>query len=275
MTTQYFGSVEAGATEIIANNKGSKFVIAAGDNIAVSANAATATVTVSVNGVMGDELPVVQDNDTNATNYVVFNAATSGFLAPKVDSGLYYNPATGILAVTGIRFGDATIASTASEALAAANFNFKIAGDDSTQRTISLDETVQFVGVGGITVTTDAEGKVTITASRTPRVTNIASSATITPSGDTADQYNITALAVDATIDIPSGTATAGQRLTIRIKDDGTARALTWTTSGTNSYRIVGTTLPTTTVVSKVLYIGCIYNATDSFWDVVAVAQQA
>jgi len=216
MTTQYFGSVEAGATEIIANNKGSKFVIAAGDNIAVSANTATATVTVSVNGVMGDELAITQDNSTNATNYVIFNNASSGNLAPRTDTDFYYNPATGVLSVT---------------AISSTRIN--------------------------------------------PRVISIASGATITPSGDTADQYNITALAVDATIDIPSGTATAGQRLTIRIKDDGTARALTWTTSGTNSYRIVGTTLPTTTVVSKVLYIGCIYNATDSFWDVVAVAQQA
>jgi hypothetical protein len=171
MITQYFGSVGVGATEIIANDKGSKFVIAGGDNIAVSASTNTATVTVSVNGVMGDELPVTQDNDTNATNYVVFNATSSGFLAPKVDSGLYYNPATGILTVTGIRFGDATIASTASEAFAMSNFNFKIAGDDSTQRTISLNETVKFVGAGGISTVSDAEGNITITATSTPTIT--------------------------------------------------------------------------------------------------------
>jgi hypothetical protein len=108
-----------------------------------------------------------------------------------------------------------------------------------------------------------------------PRVTNITSSSTITPTSNIADQYGVTALAVSATIAIPSGTPVDGQKLVLRIKDDGTARALTWTTSGVNSYRVVGTTLPTTTVINKLLYVGCIYNATESFWDVIAVAQQA
>jgi hypothetical protein len=48
---------------------------------------------------------------------------------------------------------------------------------------------------------------------------------------------------------------------------------LTWTTSA-GGYRVIGCTLPTTTVASKVIYVGCIYNATESFWDVVSVAQQ-
>jgi hypothetical protein len=102
----------------------------------------------------------------------------------------------------------------------------------------------------------------------------VASASTITPTSDTTNQYTVTALAAAATIAIPTGTPDDGQRLTIRIKDNGTARALTWTTSA-GGYRIVGTTLPTTTVVSKVLYVGCIYNSQDSFWDVIAVAQQA
>jgi hypothetical protein len=117
-------------------------------------------------------------------------------------------------------------------------------------------------------------GTETLTNKRiNPRVTNITSSATITPPSDTVDQYSVTALAVPATIAIPSGTAVAGQKLVIRIKDNGTAQALTWTTSA-GGYRVIGSTLPTTTVASKVVYIGCIYNATESFWDVVSVAQQ-
>jgi len=102
----------------------------------------------------------------------------------------------------------------------------------------------------------------------------VASAATITPTSDTTNQYTVTALATAATIAIPTGTPADGQRLTIRFKDDGTARALTWTTSA-GGYRVIGTTLPTTTVLSKVLYVGCIYNSQDSFWDVVSTAQQA
>lgn len=108
----------------------------------------------------------------------------------------------------------------------------------------------------------------------TGRIQTVASAATITPTGDTADEYTVTALAVAATIAAPSGTPTDGQRLILRFKDNGTARALTWTTTA-GAYRAIGVTLPTTTVLSKVTYVGCIYNAQDAFWDVIATVTQA
>jgi len=105
----------------------------------------------------------------------------------------------------------------------------------------------------------------------TPRIGSTASSTTPAPDGDNNDQYEVTALAAGATFGAPTGTPTDGQKLLIRIKDNGTARSLAWNAI----YRVVGTTLPTTTVISKTLYLGCIYNGADSVWDVVAVAQQA
>ena len=109
-----------------------------------------------------------------------------------------------------------------------------------------------------------------------PRIISITGAAggTITPTGDTADQYEITALGAAATFAIPSGTPVDGQKLILRMKDDGTGRALTWTTSA-GGYRALGFTLPTTTVASKVLYIGCVYNSQDSFWDVMTAVQQS
>lgn len=125
------------------------------------------------------------------------------------------------------------------------------------------------VGIGKTPVVLlDVAGNIRGTSSTT------ASNATITPTSDTTNQYTVTALAAAATIAVPTGSPIDGQKLTIRIKDNGTARALTWTVSA-GGYRIVGTTLPATTVISKVLYVGCIYNSQDSFWDVVAIAQQA
>lgn len=102
----------------------------------------------------------------------------------------------------------------------------------------------------------------------------ITSASTITPTAGTTNQYTVTALATPATIAAPSGTPIDGQRLIIRLKDDGTARGLTWTTTS-GAYRAVGVTLPTTTVLSKVTYVGCIYNSQDTFWDVIAVTTQA
>lgn len=84
----------------------------------------------------------------------------------------------------------------------------------------------------------------------------------------------ITALANNLTFSIDAGSPTDGKRFTFRIKDNGTARALTWPTGTTKSFRAVGVTLPTQTVSSKTVYIGCVYNGADSRWDVIAVAQE-
>lgn len=87
----------------------------------------------------------------------------------------------------------------------------------------------------------------------------------------TCDEFVVTAQAGALKFNNPSGTPLQGQKLIIRIKDNGTARALTYDTQ----FRAIGITLPNTTVINKTLYIGCIYNATDTKWDVVAVAQEA
>ena len=102
-----------------------------------------------------------------------------------------------------------------------------------------------------------------------PRVTSTASSATPTPNSETTDEYIVTALGEAATFGAPTGIAKQGQKLIIRVKDDGTARALSW-----NSIYRAGTdvSLPTTTVLSKTIYIGFIYNSTDIKWDIIAKA---
>lgn len=92
---------------------------------------------------------------------------------------------------------------------------------------------------------------------------------------DSWDQQCFTALANALTINADSGTPTDGQKFVFRIKDNGVARALTWTTGTAKSFRAVGVTLPTTTVVNKTLYVGFIYNTADSRWDAVATAQEA
>ena len=158
-----------------------------------------------------------------------------------------------------------------------------IAGDDSTQRTISLGEGIKITGAGGVTTSSDAEGNITITGSGgggagvgqfTPNVVTVANTATAVINVTSVDQYNITALDRDVTFSVSSTvTPDDGQRLLIRIRDDGTARNLTWTQSA-NQFRFIGITPPTITSASKLSYIGCIYNAVDSRWDVISSLQQ-
>jgi hypothetical protein len=101
-------------------------------------------------------------------------------------------------------------------------------------------------------------------------VVTVAATATLTPTS-AAKQYNITGQNAALTIAAPTGTFTDGQDLLIRIKDNGTARAISWNAV----FRAVGITLPTTTVVSKVLYVGAKWNAAENVFDVIAVGQQA
>lgn len=115
---------------------------------------------------------------------------------------------------------------------------------------------------------------VTLTNKRvTPRIGTTTSAATITPTADASDQYNVTALATTASFAIPSGTPTDGQKLSIRIEAP-TTQTISWVTTA-GGYRVIGTTLPLSAPAGKTIYVGCVYNAQDTFWDVVAVATQA
>ena len=98
-----------------------------------------------------------------------------------------------------------------------------------------------------------------------------ANNASLTIDADDYDQYALTAMSAATTINAPTGTLADGQRLVIRLKDNGTARALTWNAI----FRAIGVTLPTTTVLGKTHYIGCIYNVAATKWDAVAVVAEA
>jgi hypothetical protein len=111
-------------------------------------------------------------------------------------------------------------------------------------------------------------GTETLTNKRiTKRTVSITDSATPTPNSDTTDIYLVTALAQTATFGAPTGTPTEGQQLIIRIKDNATARTLAWNAIYRASSDLA---LPTTTIVSKTVYLGFMYNSTDSKWDLLS-----
>ena len=120
-------------------------------------------------------------------------------------------------------------------------------------------------------------GTETLTNKRiTPRVSSAANiTSPLAWNSDNFDQYASTAQSEALTISADAGTPTDGQKMIFRFEDNGTARALTWTTGSSKSFRAVGITLPTTTVASKTLYVGCVYNSADSRWDAIATAQEA
>jgi len=133
-----------------------------------------------------------------------------------------------------------------------------------------LAERIKLVTSGGSGIS--EAGVATLTNKRIqPRFVTAATATTLTPDVSVGDIYAYTALASALTINAPIGTPTNGEKLIFRLLDNGTGRTLTWNAT----YTVIGVTLPTTTTASKTTYVGCIYNANNTRWDVIAVTTQA
>lgn len=142
----------------------------------------------------------------------------------------------------------------------------------------ATDTTISRVSAGVIAV----EGVSVPTISSTSTITNkrnqprIVSAASYTTDTGTSldfsicDIFIVTAQAGALKFNNPSGTPQHWEKIIIRCKDNWTARALTYDTQ----YRAIGVTLPTTTVISKTLYLGGVWNTTDTKLDIIAVAQE-
>ena len=112
-----------------------------------------------------------------------------------------------------------------------------------------------FSAVDGTLDTTKVVSPTTLASTLTtgtrinPRTNTVASHATPSINTDTTDIFTITAQAeaITSMTTNLSGTPVNGQKLIIRIKDNGTARAITWGAS----FASRGATLPTTTVLGK------------------------
>jgi hypothetical protein len=122
---------------------------------------------------------------------------------------------------------------------------------------------------GTLSSQTDLQAALDLKQARTPAVQTVTSASTVTPTFSN-DIVDITALAAACQLLNPTGTAIPNLGMVVRIKDNGTARALTYDTQ----YRAVGVTLPATTVISKTLYLGMIWNGNATKWDVVSVSQE-
>ena len=299
----YFVTNNTGFAQTVKTSAGTGISVPNGARVALRCDGTDVVEALNYAGslTLGSPLPVGSGGTGAATftaNNVLLGNGTSAFqvVAPGASGNVLTSNGTTWQStapsgnVASISFGSTgltpstatTGAVTVAGTLAAANGGTGVANNSAN--------TITFSGAFGITMTLTSTtaitfptsgtlatlaGTETLTNKRvTQRVNSITDAATITPTGDSSDQYNVTALAQPATVAAPSGTPTSGQKLILRIKDNGTGRALTWTTSS-GGYRVVGVTLPTTTTANKTSYIGCIYNSDATFWDVVAVTTEA
>ncbi len=248
------GLSSAGTSGYVLASNGTAFVAT---DLAATTNVWTdsQTFTNSLLKLLGSSTGVTTFTSANAgaSDYTVTFQAVTGtvaLLGANTWSAAQTFPASGII-LTGSSTGVTTFASANAGAS-----SYTLTFPAATATVATLD------------------GTQTLTNKRvTPRTLAAASYTTDTGTSldcDTLDMFIVTAQAGALLFNNPSGTPTQGQPLLIRIKDNGTARALTYGAQ----FRAMGTSLPTTTVLSKTLYLGLIWKATDSKWDLVAAEQE-
>jgi hypothetical protein len=125
------------------------------------------------------------------------------------------------------------------------------------------------IQVEGVVIPTISSTNTLTNKRITQRVVTTTDDATAVIDIDVTDVYELSAVA-NATEFTTTGTPTDGQKLIIRLKDAGVAKALTWT-----GFTAIGVTLPATTTAGKWHYIGATYNLAATAWHAIAVSTQA
>lgn len=163
----------------------------------------------------------------------------------------------------------ANIAWSVSQVFSASSIELWHASDTTLSRS-----SPGVIAVEGVVIPSVSSQSTMTNKRNQPRIVSAASYTTDTGTSlgfSTCDLFIVTAQAGALKFNNPSGTPQQWESIIIRVKDNGTARALTYDTQ----YRAIGITLPTTTVVGKTTYIGGIWNATDSKIDCLATATEA
>lgn len=138
----------------------------------------------------------------------------------------------------------------------------------SADRTFTLPNATDTL-IGKATTDVFTNKTLIATSNVVEEITTTTSSATPTPTGGSLRNFfTVTALAAGATFAAPSGSPVDGNYLTIRVLDNGTARSLAFNAIYRFSSDLAA---PTTTVISKTLYMGFRYNGAASKWDCLAI----
>ena len=227
------------------------------DAVAGSATAAAASATAAATS--------ATDAAASATT-----AATSETNAASSET----NAATSATNASNSASAAATSASNASSAASSASTSASNASTYATNASTSASNASTSASNAATSATNAATSETNAASSATaaanyPRVTSYTTTTSITPNFATTDMYILTALASNITINAATGMSD-GDKLLFRFLDNGTARTITWNAV----YVDANASKPVATVSTKTTYVGMVYNAGLSRWDVIAVIQE-
>lgn len=237
---------------------------------------ATATITLPTASGVGSstkekEYVIVNDSTYTVTVAGIVNGVTNPTLTGQYDVMTVFTDGTSWYEK---RVKNAKVAGTATSATSATGADkVKVGQYDTTYGYLSS----KVVAGNQMVLTDSGTGTSTLTvAVKNNFAATVVTSATGTAAVDidatAGNQVNII-MTANRTVNIPTG-GVAGQKLVIAAYASGTACTLTLTSTGTNCFRYgTDVTTLTATTANKTDYIGCIYNATDSRWDVVCAVK--
>ena len=237
--------------------------ITSSGTLALGANDITMSGSIAIDGTRVTKGWFTAIEVTNEAGLTIGGSAISTIYSPIAGSASIVT--TGALASGTIASGFGTINIGTSNAVSCGSVELGHADDTTLARSAAGVLAVEGVVIPSISSTN------TLTNKRiTSRVATFTTDATPDVNSDNYDAVTITAQAAAITDVNVTGTPTNFQKLIFRIKDNGTARAITWGTS----FEDAGVALPTTTVISKLLTVGFIYNTVTSKWGCVAVGNE-
>jgi len=252
------GSV--GITSII--NSLNTAVEALETKVGADSSAVTTSHDYKLSGVTGTDLAVSKTGTETLTNKTL--------TSPTLTSPTMTTPTLGVATATSVNKVTITAPTTSATLTLVTGSSLITAGAYAITLTSTATTGVTLPTTG--TLATLAGTETFSNKRNTKRITTITSHATPTINTDNCDCVTITAQAeaITSMTSGLSGTPNNFDTLIIRIKDNGTARTITWGTS----WEAKGVSLPTTTVISKVLTIGFLYDTVTSKWGCVASAQE-
>jgi len=252
-------------------------------NIATGATTSgnTKTVNIGTGGVSGSQTNIVVGSSTGNTLLTVY--ANSTTFSGTVNAGSYSigsafianSSLTTVATPLNANGSTGTSGYMLTSNGATGSPYWAAAPGVNTSAQYTFSNTITFSGNTVFNGNTSVNTNLTVTGTIVPRHTYAgAANGTLTINASSTDVYTANGLNGTTTFGVPSGTPFNGQKLIIRIKDSGTSINLAWNITSPG-FRNIGTSLPTATVANKWVYIGCVYNSIDSYWDVIALTQQA
>ncbi len=232
-------------------------------------------------------ISIVRNTANPTPGYLVFGksrgAALGGRTVVQADDGLgslFFAGADGTNMVLG-----ATIAAAVDGTPGTNDMPGRLMFSTTADGASSPTERMRISNAGGVSVGTTTDpgaGKILAAKGILPRVN--AQTTTASPwawNSDDYDQQSFSALANALTINADAGTPTDGEKQILRFKDNATPRVLTFTGGASKAFRdmtgaltVSGSNFTYTTVASKTVYFGCVYNGADARWDIIAVTAQ-